>query len=172
MEREETYIPYKERTPNELCRDINIKAEKLFNKKDKWLMIFLAVFFLVFSAISWYWKEWWLLVWFGAFLVGGFVFYKINQKLINDMKSAASPKQHFSIAKKLRWSVRIRNYLCCALIMLPNLRPILGDEWWWSVIAYMINLLIVLLLACLKPDLWINPDFIDDIDELEYRLEG
>ena len=175
MEREEANIPYRDRTTEEVCRDINIKAEKLFLKNNKYTLLLIAVIFLVFGAMSWYWKgyvEWWVWVWFGAFLVGDIIFYIINQKLINDMKSAASPKQHFSIAKRLRWSVRLRNYLGFALILWPNLRPILGNDWWWNVMAYIINLLVVLLFAFLKPDLWIEPDFIEDLDELEYRLEG
>ena len=80
MKREETYIPYKERTPKELCRDINLRAEKLFLKKDKYGLLFFAVFFLVLVALHLYDKTY-VSLWFGflvvgAIMAGGFVFFK------------------------------------------------------------------------------------------------
>ena len=69
MKREETYIPYKERTPKELCRDINLKAEKLFLKKDKFGLLIFAVFFLVLAALHFYYKTY-VNLWLGAIVVG------------------------------------------------------------------------------------------------------
>ena len=82
MKREETYIPYKERTPKELCRDINLKAEKLFLKKDKFGLLFFAVFFLVLAALHLYYKTYvnWSLgaIVVGAIMAVGFVIFKTN----------------------------------------------------------------------------------------------
>ena len=69
MKREETYIPYKERSPKELCRDISLKAEKLFLKKDKYGLLFFSVFFLVLLALHLYYKTY-VSVWLGAIVVG------------------------------------------------------------------------------------------------------
>ena len=69
MKREETYIPYKERTPKELCRDIYLKAEKLFLKKDKFGLLIFAVFFLVLVALHFYYRTY-VNLWLGAIVVG------------------------------------------------------------------------------------------------------
>lgn len=82
MEREETYIPYKERTPKELCRDISIKVEKLFLKKDKISLLYFTVFFLVLVALDWFGKTY-VNLWLGCIVVWvivvcGFVVFRIN----------------------------------------------------------------------------------------------
>ena len=225
MKREETYIPYKERTPKELCRDINLKAEKLFLKKDKFGLLFFAVFFLVLAALHLYYKTYvnWslgaivvgaimtvgfvifktnnldeddkryqliltsailLLIaldwrekmymnwWLGAVVVGTigvvtFVFFKINQKLVNDMNLAVSPKQHLFIGKQLKKCVQIRNILCITLLFwLPFLTfqdLMTGWEFTKWAIVFVIGI-------CAQPT-WIDSDFNDDLDELEYRVE-
>ncbi len=80
MKRDETYVPYKERTPKELCRDITIKAETLFLKKDKYGLLFFAVFFLVLLALHLYYKThvhlWFGFLVVGIILVGGFFVFK------------------------------------------------------------------------------------------------
>lgn len=80
MKREEKYIPYKERSPKELCRDINLKAEKLFLKKDKYGLLIFTVFFLALVALHLYYKTY-VSVCLGAIVVGaivavGFVVFK------------------------------------------------------------------------------------------------
>ena len=82
MKREETYIPYKERTPKELCRDISIKTEKLFLKKDKISLLYFTVFFLVLVALDWLGKTY-VKLWLGCIVVWvivvcGFVVFRIN----------------------------------------------------------------------------------------------
>lgn len=80
MKREETYVPYKERTPKELCRDITIKAETLFLKRDKFGLLFFAVSFLVLLALHLYYKtNVYLLLGFlvvGLIMVGGIYVFK------------------------------------------------------------------------------------------------
>lgn len=83
MEREETYIPYKERTSKELCRDISIKTEKLFLKKDKISLLYFTVIFLVLVALDWFGKTY-VNLWLGSIVVWtivvcGFVVFKINR---------------------------------------------------------------------------------------------
>lgn len=80
MKREETYIPYKERSPKELCRDINLRAEKLFLKKDKYGLLFFTVFFLALVALHLYYKTY-VSVWLGVIMVNailavGYVVFK------------------------------------------------------------------------------------------------
>ena len=77
MKREETYIPYKERTPKELCRDIYLKAEKLFLKKDKFGLLIFAVFFLVLVALHFYYKTY-VNLWLGAIVVGAILAVGFN----------------------------------------------------------------------------------------------
>ncbi len=80
MRREETYIPYKERSPKELCRDINLKAEELCLKKDRYGLLFFNVFFLALVALYLYYKTY-VSLWLGVIVVGaieavGFVVFK------------------------------------------------------------------------------------------------
>ena len=80
MKRDETYIPYKERSPKELCRDINLKAEKLFLKKDKYGLLSFTLFFLALVALHLHYKTY-VSVWLGAIVMGailavGYVVFK------------------------------------------------------------------------------------------------
>ena len=226
MKREETYIPYKERTPKELRRDINLKAEKLFLKNDKYGLLFFALAFLGLVALHLYcttnvymwlgflvvglilagglvifktysskndkirqvvWAvaifvcivlEWqektnvnWLL---GAIMVGTIVvviavFFKINQRMVNDMNLAPNPKQLLPIAKRLKRSFQLRNFICLALLLwLPFLTI---DEF---LDGWVFGYLLISFLVCAlfgNRDFWIDSSFNDDLDELEYRFE-
>lgn len=80
MKRDETYIPYKERSPKELCRDINLKAEELFLKKDKYGLLSFTLFFLALVALHLHYKTY-VSVWLGAIVMGailavGYVVFK------------------------------------------------------------------------------------------------
>lgn len=225
MKREEIYIPYKERTPKELCRDINIKAEKSFLKKDKFGLLFFIVFFLGFVALHFYYKTnvamWFCVVVEGAILTGGFfifktylpkgdksrlliwvvallvclalawndkmyvnwglgaifvgaivvvtsIFFKINQKLINEMNLASTPKQFLPVAKRLKKCVQIRNIIVISLLFwLPALtiNEFLGQRIIECLICYVIGVCFI------SKDFWIDSDFSEDVEELEFRLE-
>ena len=173
MKREETYIPYKERTPKELCRDINLKAEKLFLKNDKFGLLIFAVFFLVLVALHFYYKTY-VNLWLGAIVVGAIlvvnsVFFLINRRLVNDMNLAATSKQFLPMAKRLKKCFQFRNFLCLSLLFwLPFL--ILDD---FHDVWRIAELLILYILGALfsNRDFWIDPAFSDDVEELEYRLE-
>ncbi len=226
MKREETYIPYKERTPKELCRDINLKAESLFLKNDKYGLLFFALAFLGLVALHLYYTTYvyvWLgflvvglilaggLVFFktysskndkfrrviwsvalfvcivmewqektsvnwlsGAIIVGTIVvvisvFFKINQRMVNDMNLAPNPKRLLPIAKRLKKSFQLRNFICLALLLwLPFLTiDDILDEW---VLGYLI---IIFLICALfgNRDFWIDSSFNEDLDELEFRFE-
>ena len=225
MKREETYIPYKERSPKELCRDIDIKAENLFLKKDKFGLLLFTAFFLLLMALHLYYKTY-VSLWFavivvgaiiatglvvfkfyssrnenlrtlilvvallvcvalewpekryvnwqlGAIMVGAIVvvtavFFIINKRLVNDMNLAANPKQHLGIAKRLKKSLQLRNFLCLSLLFwLPVvIFDRIQDERWFVDL-----LLFVILVLFSDRDFWIDIAFCEDVNELEYRLE-
>lgn len=226
MKRDETYIPYKERTPKELCRDINLKAEKSFLKKDKFGLLFFTVFFLLFVALHFYYKtnvDMWfgvvvegaifagglfifktylpredkhrLLIWtvallvcvalawndkmyvnwgivaivVGAILVVTFVFFIINQKLINEMNLASTPKQYLPVAKRLKKCVLIRNIIGITLLYWLPFLTIHDTLNGWRFSEYLICYVIGICVTNL--DFWIDSDFSDDVEELEFRLE-
>ena len=228
MKREETYIPYKERTPKELCRDINLKAEKLFVKTYKHGLLFFAVVFLMLvglqllhmTYVDWrlgvlvigtimaggfyvfkkyslkkenkYYDKYYILilytvilVWIalerheniymywglgaivvGAIMVVNLVFFKMNHRLVNEMNLAVTPKQHLNIGKRLKKCIQNRNYLCITLLFcLPVLTfHDLMNGWDFTkwLIVYVIGI-------CTES--WIDSDFNDDLDELEFRFE-
>ena len=172
MEREETYIPYKERTPKELCRDISIKTEKLFLKKDKINLLYYTVIFLVLVALDWFGKTY-VNLWLGAIVVGAFVLmyfvsFIINKKLISDMNLAASPKQYLPFAQRLRKWVQIRNFLgITLLIWLPYLTIYYQIDGVWKLIQWLILYVVG---VCTEPS-WMDNDIGDDLEELEFRLE-
>lgn len=91
MEREEKYIPYKERTPKELCRDINLKAEKLFLNRDKFGLVFFAASFLVLVALHMLGKSdvhlWFAFTIVGAITGGGFFVFKTYRSGYEDHRS-------------------------------------------------------------------------------------
>ncbi len=181
MEQEETYIPYKERTPKELCRDINIRAEEVYlklSKKDKYALLFTAVVLLVCVALCWhnygYVNWWWLCVWSGIIGVVFFVFFKINQKLINNMYLAPNPTQHLRLAKRLKMCLLVRYIFLCVLgfwFGTLGVRTSLDGELWYAVGSFICMLIGIWLSTGIHPNFWIDSELNDDLAELEYRLE-
>jgi hypothetical protein len=167
------------RTLEELCNDINLRAEKLFikfSKVEKWGLLLIAVLFLAPIAINWHLHrsvDWW---WVGAgcaLVVFFFVFYIINQRLINGMKRAANVKQHLRLAKRLSKCVRFRNFFfiffqgcICGIHLVNN-----EFEWGWFLFGLIIAVIVTLCITAANPKMLIDPAFSEDLDELEYRLE-
>lgn len=177
MEQEETYIPYKERTPKELCGDIIIKAEKLYLKHDKLGLLVFAVALIVCAALIWHFKkfyEWW----FGytvlvAFVAAYFVFFKIIHKMMNEMNLAASPKQFLPIAQRLKKCVWYRNFVCetlCYWLLTAGFMPYLKDLWWWYPVSFILALLIALLVVKIRPISEKEAALYDDMYDLERML--
>jgi len=170
MEQENTNIPDKKRTAEELCRDINLRAEELYlsSKKTKFIDLIILVALGVFMALNWQWivdNVWWW-PWLGVLIVGEFVFFKIHQKLIKGMKSAASAKQNLHLAKWLKRSVLTRNAFYFIFGFAPAILKLVRGE------NYGALLLIVGLLFLLSYNISpIDSAFSNDLDELEYRLD-
>lgn len=128
MKREETYVPYKERTPKELCRDINIKAEKLFLKKDKYGLLVFTVFFLVLLALHLYYKTTYVELWLGFLVVGiilvvGFFVFK----------TYTTKKDNY---RSLIWLV---GFIVCVVLQWQEMRYV---NWWLGTIVVGIILLV------------------------------
>lgn len=180
MEPEEPYIPFKERTPKEVCRDITIKAEK-FLKSYKIRVIIIPVICLVLVALSWYFMpnvNWWTgLGIFGVvevcfiviFIEVCFiVIYIYTQKLIHEMHLVANPKQFLPIAKRLKEFVRYSNYFMHVISFWISISLLSGfkDLWWWNAVA----LVLAAGLALLVPFTEKEAAFRDDVDDLERSL--
>ena len=91
------------------------------------------------------------------------------------MNLAANPKQLLPMAKRLKKCVQYRNYVCETLsfwLFIAQFMPSPNDEWWWSVISFIPALIIALVVVKIRRAPEKEADFNDDLDELEYRLEG
>ena len=167
------------RTLEELCNDINLRAEKLFSKfskVEKWGLLLFAVLFLAPIAINWHLHrsvDWW---WVGAccaLVVFLFVFYIINHRLINGMKRAANVKQHLRLAKRLRKCVQFRNFFGFLYWSTFAGFGFAHDEfeWGWFLFSLIIAVIVTLCITAANPEKLIDSAFSEDLDELEYRLE-
>ena len=173
MEQDNTYIAYEERTPRDLCRDINLKAEKFLKGYKKWILI-IPVICVVLVALSLYFMptvNWWVgLGVFGLVEVSFIVIYIYTQKLIHEMHLAANPKQFLPIAKKLKEYVRCSNY-CFHVISLwvtISLLSGLKDLWWWNAASLILSAGLALLVPFTEKE----AAFRDEVDDLERSLRS
>lgn len=183
MEQEETYIPYKERTTEELCRDINLRAEKVylkFSKKDIYCILIAIVALVVCVALFWHYcghvHGWLLCASIVAYVVVYYVFFRINQKLINDMFLAKRPEQNLILAKRLKKCLFYRHILISifgfilgAIIAWPSAQ---NFEWVYFTGCFICLLIGIWLGTIIKPESWVDSDLNEDLYELEYRLYG
>ncbi len=174
MEQQDTYIPNEDRTLEELCQDINLRAEKVYilkGRKDKTILLIGVVIILGVLALAWYlmrveinWYREPIVI--SAIVGWSFVYILINKLLINRMKRAASPKQHLRIAKCLKWWDKFFKAIVPAMIF-PSIW--LSQE---DVVNYGTCLLIFFPLFILFFIIArIDKDFSEGLDELEYRLQ-
>ena len=174
MKQQDTHIHSQDRTLEELCHDINLKAENAYLKlsnRSKYLLSIFAILLLGFLALARYF-QWFEINWYrglmmlAALMVWSVVIYLINQLLINRMKHATTPKQHLRSAKCLKWWVKLNRAFVALIIFIPLLEPLVAGH------QYITTLMIagpILFLCYLGAA--INSDFSDCLDELEYRLE-
>lgn len=179
MKSEEPYIPYKERTPKELCRDILLKAEESYLKKEKNALLIGAGLILTFLALNWYFKWFsdmlWS-VWLGIGVIGVvyFVFYFINHKLIHELNLTANPKQFLHIVQRMKNCLKARNFILittAAWVYLLQTWDIFGvNIWWWTALSIIPALFIGWIGISMNPVSKSDSAFCDDVDELEHRL--
>lgn len=171
MEQDNTYIAYEDRTPRDLCREINLKAEK-FLKGYKKGMLIIPVICLVLVALSLYFMpnvKWWVgLGFFGLVEVGFIVIYIYTQKLIHEMNLSANPKQFLPVSQRLKEFVRYSNYFIHVVSLWVSISLLSGfkDLWWWSAAS----LLVASGLALLMPINEKETALRDDVDDLERSL--
>lgn len=166
MEQEDTN---KKRTLEELCQDINLRAEKLYvGKRSKFILPIIAVVLLALAVLNrffnWFECDNWYWIWLGAIVVWCFVLFIVNLILINGMKRAASPKQHLRIAKWLKRFVRFSNAFNAIILFLPFIRLACRKSY---AVALFVAGLWFLFGYIAGP---IDSAFSEDLDELEYRL--
>lgn len=171
MKQQDTHIPYWDRKLDELCQDINLRAEKVFLKQSKYLLLFAVVFILGLLALGryfqWFEINWHRdLIWLVC-LVWLFVVYLVNQLLINRMKRAISPKQHLRLAKCLKWLDKLSRAFISAIVIPWPLLSSWNDTASVSTIILCVCPLLVLCFLIAPVD----SDFSEALDELEYRLE-
>ena len=173
MEQQDAYIAYEDRTPKDLCQDINIKAEKFLKSYKKGVFI-VPVICLALVVLGRYFTpdvKWWRgLGIFGVAEVSFIVIYIYTKKLIHEMHLAANPKQFLPIAKKLKEYVRCSNY-CCHVISLwvtISLLSGLKDLWWWNAASLILSAGLALLVPFTEKE----AAFRDEVDDLERSLKS
>ena len=174
MEQQDTYIPNEDRTLEELCQDINLRAEKLYlmkGKKDRTILLIGIVAILGILALAWYflrfeinWHRDPIVI--AAILGWCFVYILINKLLINRMKRATSPKQHLHFAKCLKWWDKFSKAIVPAM-MLPLIWLSQEDGVNYGTCLLIFIPLFVLFFIATRVD----EDFNEGLDELEYRLQ-
>lgn len=172
MEQEYTNNPDKERTIEELCRDINLRAEEVYlklSKKGKYILLVLAALLVVLMVLNWQWvmdNPWWCACWLGACALVVFVVNKINHKLINDMKRAASPKENLRLAKRLKRFSRIVHAFGPIIVFWTQIMQLVHEK------SYVLACLVTVLLFVFGfISSGLDPTLNGDLHELEYRLD-
>ena len=174
MEQQDTYIPNEDRTLEELCQDINLRAEKVYllkGRKDKTILLIGIVVILGILALVWYFLgfeiNWNRDPFVIAAIVGWcFVYTLINKLLINRMKRATSPKQHLRFAKCLKWWDKFSKAIVPAMIFSSSLLSIEDEVNYGAFLLLFFPLLVLFFIATRA-----NQDFCEGLDELEYRLQ-
>ena len=174
MEQQETYIPYEERTLEELCHDLNLRAEKAYlirSKKDRTILLIGVVIILGVLALAWYlmrveinWYREPIVI--SAIVGWSFVYILINKLLINRMKRATSPKQHLRFAKCLKWWDKFFKAIVPAMIF-PSIWLSQEDGVNYGTCLLIFIPLFVLFFIATRVD----EDFNEGLDELEHRLQ-
>ena len=182
MEQEETYTPYQERSLDELRRDINLKAEKLFiiRKGSKIVLAILVLALVVFEALNlhnkWVPTNWWLL---GAFIcliaLVDVICYTIKKRLLRAMERAVDAKQHFKATKRLirtqKWLQAIYFVLGFLLIVVIIRGKVIDIDWFFmsaGVLGSLIGISIKPPRTSLNKKLY---DFYDDVEELSMYVD-
>ncbi len=174
MEQQDTYIPNEDSTLEELCHDLNLRAEKAYlirSKKDKMILLIGVAAILGLFALTWYF-QWYEINWYWgpivmAAIVGWcFAYILINKLLINRMKRATSPKQHLRIAKCLKWWDKFSKAIVPAM-MLPLIWLSQEDGVNYGTCLLIFIPLLVLFFIVSRVD----KDYSEGLDELEYRLQ-
>lgn len=174
MEQQDTYIPNEDRTLEELCQDINLRAEKVYllkGRKDKTILLIGIVVILGILALVWYFLgfeiNWNRDPFVIAAIVGWcFVYTLINKLLINRMKRATSPKQHLRFAKCLKWWDKFSKAIVPTMII-PSIWLSQEDGVNYGILLLIFIPLFILFFIIARVD----EDFSEGLDELEYRLQ-
>ena len=155
-----------------MCQDINLRAEEVYlklSKKGKYFRLFFVVALVVFTVLNWQWvrnNPWWCAYWFGSCALVIFIVYKINKKLINDMKRSASPKENLRLAKWLKRFTRIVNAFGPIIVFWSWIMQLVNEKS-YGLACLVTILLFVLGFIASSTDSTLN----EDLHELEYRLE-
>ena len=179
MEQEETYTPYQERSLEELRRDINLKAKKLFfttTKGEKILLVILALAIVAFYALNWHFKWvatiWWLAgVLICALALVFFIFRTIDKRLFRAMECATDAKQHLKATKRLIRSQQLKNIFSMIFGILLYIVTVHGKtegiDWFFIAFLFIFNVFWILV----KPYAFIDRGFVDDVEELSLYVD-
>ena len=154
-----------------MCRDINLRAEEVYlkvSKKGKYFRLFFVVALVVFTVWNWQWvrnNPWWW-AWLGTCALLVFVIYKIQQKMINAMKRAASPKENLRIAKWLKRFIKLIYGIGLIVVYSPWIKQLVHEQR-YGLACFVAVLLFVFGFIASSTDATFN----EDLHELEYRLE-
>ena len=180
MEQEQDYIPYHDRSLDELRHDINLKAEKLvyqFKKGDLVFVVLLVILAAVLGALNWHYKwielNWWAI---GAVLcllvLDVIVFMQLNKHFLKNMKNAGDAKQHLRAAKQLKRSIQFMQVFAyifgsiCGILLYAAVMRSYEDV--LSMVIFIAIVVVILLLVMLfKPNAFVDRDFCEDLEELK-----
>lgn len=176
MEQEQDYIPYHDRSLDELRHDINLKAEKLvcqFKKGDLIFVVLLVILAAVLVVLNRHYKwielNWWAI---GAvlclFVLDVIVFLQLNKHFLKNMQNAGDARQHLRAANQLKRSMQfmqMSGYICGVLLYAAVMRR---HEDVLSIVIFIAIVVVILLLVMLfKPNAFIDRDFCEDLEELK-----
>lgn len=182
MEQEQTNTAYMERSLDELRRDINLKAEKLFiiSKGSKIVLAILVLALVVFEALNlhnkWVETNWWL---FGALIcliaLVDVICYTIKKRLLRAMECAVDVKQHLRATQRLirtqKWLHAIY-FVLGYLLIVVIIRGKVIDWDWFCMSAGVLGSLIAIFIR--PPRTSLNKklyDFYDDVEELSMYVD-
>lgn len=172
MEQIDTHISDQAGTLEELCQNINHRAETVYlklTKYEKTLLIITVVFSIAMLALGLcyqrfdiHWHRSLMLI--GVLVVYAFVVYSVNKFLINAMKRAANPKQHLRMAKCLKWWGKLYKSIGALIIFFA---PAFVNGMKYDTVLLIAGL--VLLFGILVTP--VDSEYNDSLTELEHRLE-
>ena len=166
-----------EQSLDDLRQRINTKAENMMNqwktsdKKSWFFLIAIIALLLIFDALNyhfgWIEADWKFIPAMLLFIiVASLVVYNVMKHFLNKMKSANGPALQFKAAKRFMKTIQWGIILCVIIIMAID-DLIRLEEIGAIIFAICFVLLLGSILLWFMPNMFIDKDFYNDVEELE-----
>ena len=163
----------------ELRQRINIKAENLIwlgeSSKRHWLWLLATILLVVVvEVINYYfWPDdfWVFNAWLGGFLIAYAIMYIIKRYFLSKMKKANTAPQHYLATKRFIKTYQLEFLFSIAVAFYcKDLVKNHGADWGAGLFASCFIIVLALFISWAKPNLYLDKDFVDDVEELvEYK---